>query len=243
MDKEQFLRSGLIEQYVLGLTTPEEAEMVERYMRAFPEVAKKVASLKQDMDAYAAHHFPEIAPSAVVKTNTPKSSRWPGLAIAASVFLLAGCTVLAYAWQQADRKNQAAELALEGCRAEHNHCLQTAEMLALLEHVDTRPIYLNGTPVLPQAKALVYWNHTAKSAYFNAINLPEAPHGHQYQIWADVAGVMINMGLVDPANTHLQALRYIPEAESLNITIEPDGGSEHPTVSQLCLNGNFLAAK
>jgi|APTNR8051073442_1049403.scaffolds.fasta_scaffold00288_22 anti-sigma-K factor RskA len=240
MDKNQFLKSGLLEQYVLGLTTPEETATVERYMQDFPDIRSKVASLKKEIDAYTKQSFPNIPLPASQQVAAPaRIPAWTAWAVAA---MIAACGFFANEWYKADRQILANEQALKNCQTERTACLQTAQMLAFLEHEDTRPVYLNGTPLLPRAKALVYWNHTAKSAYFNPIRLPEAPTGHQYQIWADVAGVMINMGLIEPESLHLQALQYIPEAESLNITLEPKGGSDHPTVSQLCLNGDFLAA-
>jgi len=240
MDKEQFLKSGLLEQYVLGLTNPEEAETVERYMRDFPDIRNKVASLKKEIDAYTRQALPNIhAPSGHLAQAPGRIPAWANWTAAA---LVVACVFFASQWYKANSLVQASDQALKNCQTERTACLETAQMLAFLKHEDTRPVYLNGTPLLPKAKALVYWNHTAKSAYFNPIRLPEAPAGRQYQIWADVDGVMINMGLIQPESLHLQALQYIPEAESLNITIEPKGGSEHPTVSQLCLNGDFLAA-
>lgn len=240
MDKEQFLKSGLLEQYALGLTTPEETAAVERYIQAFPDIRHKAASLKKEIDEYTKQSLPQIQLAAGKRAQTSGSMpAWATWTVAA---LFGACVFFGYAWYNANGQLKANEQALLNCQIEHVACLETAQMLAFLEHEDTRPVYLNGTDRLPQAKALVYWNHTAKSAYFNPIRLPEAPAGSQYQIWADVAGVMINMGLIEPENLHLQALRYIPQAESLNITIEPKGGSEHPTVSQLCLNGDFLAA-
>ncbi|NUO02126.1 MAG: anti-sigma factor [Saprospiraceae bacterium] len=241
MDKEHFLKSGLLEQYVLGLTTPEETATVEHYIQTFPDIREKVTALKKEIDEYTRQSLPNIPPAVI---HQPIASvRLPAWAIWAGAALIATCVFFASEWYKADARIMANEQALQDCQAEHAICVQTAQMLAFLEHEDTRPVYLNGTPLLPEAKALVYWNHTAKSAYFNPIRLPEAPAGHQYQIWADVEGIMINMGLIEPDKLHLQALRYIPEAESLNITIEPKGGSDHPTVSQLCLNGDFLAAK
>ncbi|MFM9949904.1 MAG: anti-sigma factor domain-containing protein [Saprospiraceae bacterium] len=240
MDKDQFLKSGLLEQYVLGLTTPEETATVERYIQDFPDIRSKVASLRKEIDAYTKQSLPNFLPPASQQVLASASiPAWAGWAAAA---MIAVCVFFASEWYKADRQILANEQVLKNCQAEHTACLQTTEMLAFLEHEDTRPVYLNGTDLLPKAKALVYWNHTAKSAYFNPIRLPQAPEGHQYQIWADVEGVMINMGLIEPKSLHLQALRYIPQAESLNITIEPTGGSEHPTVSNLCLNGDFLAA-
>lgn len=58
---------------------------------------------------------------------------------------------------------------------------------------------------------------------------------HDYQMWADVEGEMINMGLIDNKKD-LLAMNYIENAESLNITIEPLGGSEHPDVSRSISN-------
>ena len=54
-------------------------------------------------------------------------------------------------------------------------------------------------------------------------------------MWADVDGEMINMGIINTSKA-LLAMQYIPEAESFNITIEPKGGSPHPTVSELIAN-------
>ena len=51
-------------------------------------------------------------------------------------------------------------------------------------------------------------------------------------MWSDVEGEMIDMGLLD-SNRNLIELKYIDAAESLNITIEPAGGNDHPTVADL----------
>ncbi len=54
-------------------------------------------------------------------------------------------------------------------------------------------------------------------------------------MWADVDGEMISMGLL-PTDKELIALTYIDKAASLNITIEPKGGNDHPTVERLISN-------
>ena len=56
MNKERFLASGLIEQYVLGLTTPDEAQEVERYARAYPEVQAEIDALRGAIEQYAAQY-------------------------------------------------------------------------------------------------------------------------------------------------------------------------------------------
>ena len=53
MDKERFLESGLLEQYVLGLTSEEETREVERYAQAFPEIRAEIDLLRKAVRQYA----------------------------------------------------------------------------------------------------------------------------------------------------------------------------------------------
>jgi len=71
-----------------------------------------------------------------------------------------------------------------------------------------------------------------KTVVISTKQLPELDDQHDYQMWADVEGVMINMGIIE-RNKEMLAMNYIENAESLNITIEPSGGSDHPNVLNL----------
>ena len=64
----------------------------------------------------------------------------------------------------------------------------------VLKDASTRYVHLRGMDMVPQALAVVYYNSEHKNAYLNIVNLPAAPHGHQYQLWADVDGKHRNMG-------------------------------------------------
>ena len=46
---------------------------------------------------------------------------------------------------------------------------------------------------------------------------------------------MINVGILD-ANQMYTGIKFIDNATSLYVTIEPIGGSDHPTVSDLVAN-------
>jgi hypothetical protein len=48
---------------------------------------------------------------------------------------------------------------------------------------------------------------------------------------------MIPLGLIQPNDGDMHPIQYVPQAASLNITIEPLGGSKHPTVSKLMASG------
>lgn len=56
MDTKQYISSGILEQYVLGLCSPEEAKEVCANASAYPEIAKKIKKLQCCMEHYADLH-------------------------------------------------------------------------------------------------------------------------------------------------------------------------------------------
>ena len=63
-------------------------------------------------------------------------------------------------------------------------------------------------------------------------SLPKLKGDKTYQIWADVDNEMLSIGTFSNSE-ELIALGYYDDATSLNITVEPKGGSDHPTLSTL----------
>jgi len=100
---------------------------------------------------------------------------------------------------------------------------------------DTEQYILKGNASLPEAKVVSYVNHKSKSVVINTERLPELDADHDYQMWADVKGEMIDMGVISKDKT-IMNMAYIDYAESLNITIERAGGNDHPTVERLVTN-------
>jgi len=56
MDKETFIKSGLIEQYVMGLASPEEMKKVEQMAAAYPEVNQHICEMQDCMKRYVEMH-------------------------------------------------------------------------------------------------------------------------------------------------------------------------------------------
>ncbi|MCO6476904.1 MAG: anti-sigma factor [Phaeodactylibacter sp.] len=263
MDKEKFLKSGLLEQYVLGLTDEKESEEVERYAEAFPEIQAEIKALRKAVDDYARQYAvmpPEELKARVNKEDTEKmaadrrepekadkrtaseeGSRWATWLARGTMALL---IVLSLSFYQgkvaAGRKYQ--ELSREYRAFQHDCSRQQAQLeelldiYAFLNHEQTIPVRLESTGLAAGAEAIAYLNTIQKKVFINPTNLPAPPNGKTYQMWADVEGKMINMGLVDGHSKKLQPVAYIEGAESFNITLEPDGGSEAPTVTLLYVN-------
>lgn len=106
------------------------------------------------------------------------------------------------------------------------------ENLFVIKHPATNKILLNGNSDNEDLKLVAFWNDEEKTSLLSVERLPGLPDNQCYQLWVDVDGKMIDLGVIKDA-VNMVALDYYDNAESLNVTIEPEGGSEHPTVSRL----------
>jgi anti-sigma-K factor RskA len=263
MDKDRFLSSGLLEQFVLGLTTPEETREVKRHLEAFPELKPEVEAMRKALEQYAMQQSvpppPHMKSKILSESNEPdeekskidRTTNRGGARTAGWMLTLAILSALALGflstmlYQQKRQYIKAyreirAEYALfrENCEEEEKELKEAQALYAFLRHTNTRPVELTGTDHSPSARAIVYWNEMTKGAYLNPVHMPAPPPGKQYQVWANVDGEMIHIGLIPKDAGHgLYAVNYIEDAESLNITLEPEGGSDKPTVDQLFVHG------
>lgn len=259
MNKDNFLQTGLLEQYVLGLTDEQETAVVQQYADAFPEVQSEIDQMREALDQYAKQYAvmpPEELKSRVMQgveqasqrsdenTGQPGPAQSSGASWMGAVLLtlLIGASLFLYRGKAAAERDLA---SLESqymtfqaeCERQKAALQQEQQVYATLMHEATVPVRLHATGLQANAKAVAYLNGLEKVAYISTGLLPELPTGKTYQLWADVEGEMINMGVLDKQSKGLQAVSYIDHAESLNITIEPEGGSEKPTVEQLIVNG------
>lgn len=262
MDKQKFLNTGLLEQYVLGLTSEAESRKVELYLNEFPElvqtknelercmeeVAKECAipappSLKAkiltDIDAQANS---VTSPSEIKNLPTNTGLKW-GLGLAAASLI--GLSIFCFSLynENENTKSELNQMALNYAALEEN-CNERKsqnEILAstnnFLKDANTHAVTLEGSSLSPQASAVAFWNKAQKSALLDIVYLPQPPKEKQYQVWADVEGEMIDMGVIDLVEGELIKLPFIANAESLNITLEPKGGSKTPTVEQIYISG------
>ena len=247
MDRKRILEEGLLEKYLLHELTVREQHAIEKVLQEDVELQSRFELLEADFEQMAFENA--IIPNTRVKEslkarieseNTKQSNKWP-LFAAASIALIFLSTSfwLFMNWQDAQKdlntiRNQTTDLQKRLNLLEAKTAI-TETQLNVINHVNTIPFLLKGNAKLPDAHAVAYVNHEDKLVMVNPKGLPELSDERTYQMWGDVDGEMISMGLLSP-NEELLALEYINNAESLNITIEPAGGSEHPTVENLISN-------
>jgi hypothetical protein len=249
MNKEQFINSGLLEQFVLGLTSPEEDQIVQENLDRFPELSNELIALHQAMEQYALQHSipppksqystQAIEPPAYSDDNDYRFN-WTMLAS----ILLACLSFFLFRNNQQQQKNilqvEAEHAALKTyCQASQDKVQAQLLILDKVHHPHTESIVLIGTAIAPAHFAVAHWNPTLKEAWIDPAKLPILPTGKQYQVWADVNGEMISIGLIPPNSRELISIAYLLDAESINITEEELGGADDPNISLLMANGHL----
>jgi len=254
MDKTYILNNGILERYVLGELSDDEQLQVQVALGQYPELKDELESIELSFEELAKEnaidapasiksklleHISKPEPK-VIELSSQKSLR-SYLNIAASVAALL-CIGLIYMFTQLNAtKRQLQVVEEQNIKLNKNidnlneYLTETNKWYVAINDPDVQKYVLKGNALMPEATVISYVNNTNKSVVINTKRLPKLDEAHDYQMWADVEGEMINMGIIDKSKDML-AMNYIDNAESLNITIEPAGGNDHPTVEKLITN-------
>ena len=256
MDKNKLLASDVLERFVMGDVSPEEQALVEQAIRTSPEVQKSLEVIENtflqvskenallpnpNTKASILDKIDQLSAENTVDFSAPYKFWKKMAAIAAAIGAL---VLIGGAFYYSEYKNmskqyhelQAQFITLSNtCNEAQNTAKQNQEVLTFLQNPSTEIIPLVSINN-QQASANAFWNPTAQQALINIGALPELSNDEVYQLWADIEGEMVDMGVLN-ANTTLQEIPFMAQAESLNITIEPAGGSDHPMVERLVVVG------
>jgi anti-sigma-K factor RskA len=253
MTREYIVREGILEAYFLGeLSTAQEQEVFE-LLQSDAELKKRYQELEKSMEQLAfenavtppsnvkANLFQQISNTDEEKRSDTKVitgvfyKRYFAVAVSIAVLFMTASLVL---WLQLDTAKtelnstlSKQESLIDSLNTIAKNTLEKDNWIAYVNNPNTERHLLQGNKLAPDAAVLSYVNHEEKSVFINIHNLPEL-QDKDYQMWADVDGEMIDMGVIDTSQRTL-AMNYIEDAESINITIEEKGGSDHPDVTNL----------
>lgn len=257
MDLQAYIKSGVLELYVIGQLSPREMREVEEMAAQHPEVKKELVAIEQTLEVYALKNQAAPAPSTLEKITaeiqakpiSPASGSkglplWLGALLGLLSVLLA--VVLFMSWnknQQLEIEKEILATTLAECETAAQGLEQQADRpMALLRLNGTQTILLEGTEVAPSSQAAVYFNPLTQKSYLDPFQLPSPDGDKQYQLWALIDGVPTDMGVFDPPadGDPFIEVPYIADADAFAITLEPAGGSVNPTLTALQVIGNRI---
>ncbi len=245
-----FLDTDLLEKYLLGSTSLEESQQVERYIAMYPEVRKTYDELQENLEAFAKMHAlktPEgLKTKILVRIRAQQAGRrkFRRYAIAATLAALVFAGSSYFFWNQSQnlqQENTIVNNKIKTLEADMRSQLEDVRnQFIVLNNPSTRKYMVNGNKKARELKAVAYINPVKKLSYINVRNLPNLPEDKCYQMWAEVNGEMVNLGVIKEFEDKdkLLALPYAEKAISY-ITIEPKGGNDTPTVQNIVANINY----
>ncbi|MEO8962186.1 MAG: anti-sigma factor [Ginsengibacter sp.] len=264
MTKEEFILSGLLELYATGISSPEENEIVEGFLVQFSELRDDLTEIELSLESYAQAQsieppssvkqkllneiFPanqikgnEVAPVIDISKQKRNISQVLQLFVAASVILLIGSIIFNYVYyHRYVSTNQELQVARQQIEQKSKSNEAMSADLNVVTDKYAQPVVLKGTPRAPDALAKIFWLKNTGLVYVDPSNLPKAPEGRQYQLWAIVDGKPVDGGMIQTEKGiyQIQKMKSFGKAEAFAITLEKTGGSPVPTMDEM-----FVVAK
>lgn len=254
---KHIIESGLMESYLLGECSPEQEQEIDALLENSEELQRYLSELEDGL--WAMTETVAVEPPAElkdrIKASLGKTSSRENLerpsansrALSWTVVALASALIIALllfvsGWvrnMELSRDKQRVELLLlqhEDHMEDLNAMIDTMQaQLQLLMNENTRRYPISAQTNNGNLQLMAYWNTKLSSSLLKIVELPEIPEDQCLQMWADVDGKMISVGIL-ANSTGLMPINYLDNAESLNVTVEKAGGAEHPTVANLIAN-------
>lgn len=241
---QSILDSDLLENYLMGSTSDEETLQVERYIAMYPEVRRTYDDLQENLESYAKLHAVSapggLKDKILCQIRKEKGgSKFMKFAVAASFAILVSAGASYFFWHQnqsLQKENTLVNNKIDDLQEEMREQLEDVRnQFIVLQNPETKQYKVTGNKKAQELKAVAYVNPVKKLSYLNVSELPYLPENQCYQIWAEVNGEMLNLGVIKEADQKLLALPYSDSAVGY-ITIEPKGGNNSPTVENIVAN-------
>ncbi len=259
MNINDYISSGILEQYVLGDISPQEKKEVECMSHIYPELQEELLKVQIALEGFALDNAIEVPshlkknifeqiekevveaiPAAKVVEMKPTVSNESVTSIkrfsskkylvAASVALIVGATSVYFILQSNyNQKELALNNKVEAIAKEKG---EVENQLATLSVENNKPFVLTGNAKALGKTMVVLWNNKTGNVYVNNVQLPQTPSDKQYQLWALKDGKPIDLGVFNTDGS-IQNMKPVAGAQAFAVTLEQKGGSPTPHLEEL----------
>lgn len=255
MDINNYIASGIIEMYVMGICSPEEKAELELLRTQYPALDTAIIAFEKSFennlmlqgtepgtatDEKILNTLQNLQPPAPVISISVNQSRikkinWTRNIAAAAVALLCISSIYNFVLY---KKMKGQELAVAG--TDTTKSLPAADY-AVLKNPAITPVAMYGVAPYTLCRCTMYWDKKTGKAYIMIHHLIPSPDNKKYQLWAMVNNKPVNVGMVhDEIRDRFIELSNVPEgATAFAVTLEKTGPATTPTESQTFLYGKI----
>ena len=252
MDIQEYISSGIIETYVMGLCSPDEEMELEKLRSQYPELDEAIVRHETELEKNMQQN--SILPpasvdekvlssiqslgvyplQAVKESRSAKTNRY-NLAIAAAVLLLVGSALFNFI-QFNQNKKLKKELAF-GIETKG----LPPEDFAIMTNPTITPVAMYGVGIHSICRCTMFWDKKTGKAYVMIHHLVNSSESRDYQLWAIVDEKPVSVGLIDDSirGRFIEVSNVPAGAKAFSVTLEKAGGSETPDMGQLYLHGSI----
>lgn len=251
LNLNDYIKSGILEEYAMGLLPADQAEEVFRMAQIHPRVKREIQRIEKTLyklsSSYGVKPPTGLGPliqAKVISWGVPNSNHTSaprfqmlGYASAAVLFLFLALVLSLYLNTRSDLKEM-----MRSTNYELNQLQNQNEVLAWqLKQANNYGI--QRTRLMPSSSDKQYaWVYTGQNELLVCTSyLPSPPKGQQYQLWSIVQGQTHNSGIIPLQSTGaMTSLTRYPKTGQYAITVEPIGGSKEPTLDKVFVSGRVV---
>lgn len=267
MNIRDYISSGIIENYVLGLASDAERDEFEQMCAQYPEVreARDIFERALEENSLAAAARPPLAVKSKIfstidleekpvagysgeaKVVTIKPNFQRLIAVAAIVLLVLSTALNVYFFNQYKKSftQYQALLQQQSDLAANNQVLQSRileyeKTVEMMKDPNMKMVKMPAVPSSPdpQSATMVFWDTVTSDVYLTVSKLPQPTADEQYQLWAIVDGKPVDAGVFEMKEASgMMKMKKMAKAQAFAITLEKRGGSPVPSMDKLYVMG------
>ncbi|MEM7548444.1 MAG: anti-sigma factor [Bacteroidota bacterium] len=261
MSEKEIIESGRLEAYVLGELSEMESQEIYALAQSNEEIREEIERIELTLEKMAMktaimpdqklknsifQQIPEkekVIPKKAETKIIPLSVYLAAASIA--LFLITGILAINYRikWKQTEERLSSLITQNQSIAQDYNRVNQRLDELEtgfeIVNNSSFSKVVMPGTEGAPDAIASVYWNENSDEVYLSIQNLKQLSKEQQYQLWAIVDGVPVDAGIFNgDENSPIIKMKSVAGiASAFAVTIEPNGGSDSPSLETMQVYG------
>lgn len=261
MTAQEYIQSGAIENYILGMANDAEARELEQMRALYPEVNDAIMRFEAELEAHcldaaiappdeskkriiAAIGIGQISTEPVAKVvelPAKRKSQWMQYAAAACIAIMMGSVFMNFMLMGRIKRmgSEIGELRIAANKIDSQNSFEA--QYAFMRDPAIMPVAMYGTPEHSVCKSSLYWDKQTGKAYIIIHHLFQQSDDKDYQLWAIVDGKPVSIGIFRPGDKMKPLImNNVPEKTSVfAVTLEKKGGSPTPSLDQMYLKGQM----